>query len=90
MMAEPAPVLPAADLAPRTSRLAQGAGRLQVDLIDGQSSATVIAAHAQMKLLVPGPRGPAVWAFASSFGGGLVAGDHIALEVTVGDRRRNA
>jgi urease accessory protein len=62
-----------------------GAGRLQVELIDGQSSATVIAAHAPMKLLVPSPRGQAVWAFASSFGGGLVAGDHIALSVTVGD-----
>ncbi len=70
---------------PDSGRLPPGAGRLHVDLIDGQSSATVIAAHAPMKLLVPSPRGPAVWAFASSFGGGLVAGDHIALEVTVGD-----
>lgn len=78
MMVEPTPVLPAVDLAP-------GAGRLQVDLVDGQSSATVIAAHAPMKLLVPSPRGPAVWAFASSFGGGLVAGDHIALDLSVGD-----
>ncbi|HEX3132251.1 MAG TPA: urease accessory protein UreD [Planctomycetota bacterium] len=66
-------------------RLLPGVGRLQVELIDGLSSATVIAAHAPMKLLVPSPRGPAVWAFASSFGGGLVAGDHIALEVTVGE-----
>lgn len=66
-------------------RLLPGSGRLQVDLVDGQSSATVIAAHAPMKLLVPGPRGSAVWAFASSFGGGLVAGDHIALDVAVGD-----
>lgn len=65
--------------------LAPGAGRLRVDVVDGRSSATVIAAHAPMKLLVPSPRGPAVWAFASSFGGGLVAGDHIALEVAVGD-----
>jgi len=85
MMAEPASVPPAVTLAPRTSHLAPGAGRLHVDLVDGQSSATVITAHAPLKLLVPSPRGPAVWAFASSFGGGLVAGDHIALELAVGD-----
>ena len=70
---------------PDAGPLPPGAGRLQVDLVEGLSSATVIAAHAPMKLLVPSPRGPAVWAFASSFGGGLVAGDHIALEVSVGD-----
>ena len=84
-MTEPAPVHDVVHLAPRTSHLAPGAGRLHVDLIDGQSSATVIAAHAPMKLLVPSPRGPSVCAFASSFGGGLVAGDHIALEVAIGD-----
>jgi urease accessory protein len=84
MMAEPAHGLQN-DRAPRASRRAPGAGRLQVDLVDGRSSATVITAHAPMKLLVPSPRGAAVWAFASSFGGGLVAGDHIALEAAIGD-----
>lgn len=77
------------DLGPRASDIGghqkEGSGRLRVDLVDGMSSATVITAHAPMKLLVPSPRGPAVWAFASSFGGGLVAGDHIALDIVVED-----
>jgi urease accessory protein len=82
-MADALPVPEKTDLS--AQHLVPGAGRLQVDLVDGRSSATVITAHAPMKLLVPSPRGHAVWAFASSFGGGLVAGDHIALEVAVGD-----
>jgi urease accessory protein len=34
-----------------------------------------------MKLLAPRSRGPSVWAYTSSFGGGLVAGDQTRLEV---------
>lgn len=70
---------------PHPARPRAGSGRLHVELVDGRSSATVISAHAPLKLLVPSPRGSAVWAFASSFGGGLVAGDHLDLEVAVGD-----
>jgi urease accessory protein len=76
---------PASSRAEAATRAAPGSGHLRVDLVDGRSSATVIAAHAPMKLLVPAPRAAAVWAFASSFGGGLVAGDHLALEVAIGD-----
>lgn len=36
-----------------------------------------------MKLLMPRPRGESVWAYTSSFGGGMVAGDRTRLEVTV-------
>ena len=44
----PAPVLIDAPDRP----LAPGAGRLRVELVEGRSSATVITAHAPMKLLV--------------------------------------
>jgi urease accessory protein len=61
----------------------QGTGHLQVSFVDGQSSATLINAHSPLKLLVSTARGPSVCAFTSTFGGGLVAGDHITLCVRV-------
>jgi urease accessory protein len=61
----------------------QGCGHLQVSLVDGQSSAILINAQTPLKLLVPTPRGAAVWAFVSTYGGGLVAGDQIALSLRV-------
>jgi urease accessory protein len=60
-----------------------GSGHLQVRIVDGQSSATLINAHAPLKLLVPTTRGPSVSAFISTFGGGLVAGDEIDFHVRV-------
>jgi urease accessory protein len=39
---------------------------------------------APLKLLVPRPSGPSVWACAATLGGGLLAGDHLALQVEVG------
>ena len=39
---------------------------------------------APLKLLVPRHRGRAVWAYVATFGGGLLPGDHIALDVDVG------
>lgn len=41
-----------------------------------------------MKLLAPVARGPSVWAYTSSFGGGLVAGDQTRLHLKVGDGAR--
>ena len=41
-------------------------------------------AEAPLKWLTPAsPRGGAAWAFASSYGGGLVGGDRLAIDVTV-------
>jgi urease accessory protein len=37
-----------------------------------------------MKLLTPRARGPSVWAYTSSFGGGLVAGDQTRLDLDLG------
>jgi len=41
-----------------------------------------------MKVLTPLARGKSVWAFTSSFGGGLVAGDQTQLGITVGTGAR--
>jgi urease accessory protein len=62
---------------------AAGSGQLVVSFVDGQSSATLINAQSPLKLLVPTSRGPSVSAFTSTFGGGLVAGDHITLHIQV-------
>lgn len=66
-------------LAPRS-----GGGRLRVELVDGAAAATVWSAAEPLKLLLPRPRGPAVWACAATYGGGLVAGDAVRLDLDVG------
>lgn len=57
---------------------------MKVEKTFGQSTVTSALASSPMKLLTPIARGKSVWAFTSSFGGGLVAGDQTQLEVTVG------
>ena len=78
---------PAATL-PESPPLRPGHARLDVQLVSGQSAATGVWASSPLKLLVPRPRGPSVWAYASSFGGGLVAGDETSLTLQLGDSTR--
>jgi urease accessory protein len=65
-----------------------GQAILEVEMIFGESAVTSAAASSPMKILTPVARGRSVWAFTSSFGGGLVAGDQTRLEVTVGTGAR--
>ncbi len=65
--------------APRT-----GGGRLHVEVVDGLSAATGWHASDPLKLLLPRPRARAVWACAATYGGGLVAGDTVGLDLRVG------
>lgn len=67
------------ELAPAIS----GRAALDVSLVHGLSTATSAWAHAPLKLLTPRARGGSVWAYTSSLGGGMVAGDCTRLEVTV-------
>ncbi|HEV7302261.1 MAG TPA: urease accessory protein UreD [Tepidisphaeraceae bacterium] len=60
----------------------RGTGQLVATRVDGQTAITRSTATSPLKLLVPRPRGGCAWAFASTFGGGLVAGDEIDLSVT--------
>jgi urease accessory protein len=68
--------------------VASGQGSLELGFVAGQSTLTSSWATNPLKLLVPRPRGLSVWAFSSSFGGGLVAGDEIQLTLSLAVRTR--
>jgi urease accessory protein len=65
-----------------------GHATLGVELVFGESTVTSALARSPMKLLTPRARGVSVWAYTSSFGGGLVAGDQTRLDVTLGANTR--
>jgi urease accessory protein len=65
-----------------------GLAALEVSQVAGQSAVTSAFAASPMKLLTPVARGQSVWAFTSSFGGGLVAGDQTQLELRLGPSAR--
>ena len=65
-----------------------GAARLEVDCVAGQTTVTTAWALSPLKLLTPRSRGPSVWAYLSSFGGGFVSGDQTSLGVRVGPNAR--
>jgi urease accessory protein len=74
---------PALDVSTRA-----GSGQLAVEVVAGQSAATVAEARSPLKVLVPRPRGQSVWAYLSNFGGGLLPGDEIDFSISVGDASR--
>ena len=51
----------------------------------GPRGSTVTRAYAEspLKWLTPATRSEAAWVFASSYGGGLVGGDHLDVEIGV-------
>ena len=62
--------------------------RLEVQVVSGESSVTSACASNPLRLLVPRSRGPFVWAYLASFGGGFVAGDQTRLDLRLGARSR--
>jgi urease accessory protein len=50
---------------------------------DGRSRASRLYATSPLRLLTPANHGHAAWLYASSYGGGLVDGDRVSLDVTV-------
>jgi urease accessory protein len=66
----------------------RGRASLEVDRIFNESTVTGAYATSPMKLLTPRARGGCVCAYATNFGGGLVAGDQTRLEVRVGKQAR--
>lgn len=58
-----------------------GQAALDVQMVFGESTVVSSFATNPMKLLAPRSRGQSVWAYTSSFGGGLVAGDQTSLKV---------
>lgn len=63
--------------------IAPGQAKLEVAMVAHQSAVTSALASSPMKLVTPVARGKSVWAYTSSFGGGLVAGDQTQLEVKI-------
>ena len=61
----------------------KGGASLCVEHIDGATALTSASATDPMKILIPRPRGQSVWAYTSSFGGGMVAGDVTSLKVEI-------
>ena len=61
-----------------------GSGSVTVDLIASRSSVTRLSATSPLKLLVPRHNAEAAWIFGSSYGGGLVEGDQIEMDVRIG------
>jgi urease accessory protein len=62
-----------------------GRGEIAVELgTDGRSRASRVYATSPLRLLTPVNHGSAAWLYASSHGGGLVDGDRISVDVTVG------
>jgi urease accessory protein len=55
-----------------------------VAVVAGESVALRCRSTTPLRLLLPRPRGQTVWAVAASHGGGLVAGDEVSIELTVG------
>jgi urease accessory protein len=64
--------------------LAVGRGDLGFARVDGATAVVRCRARSPLKVLVPRHRGPSAWAFLATFGGGLLAGDRVELDVDVG------
>jgi urease accessory protein len=62
-----------------------GHGQLAVNRIAGRSVVSRASATSPLRLQTPSNHGHAAWVYTSSYGGGLVDGDRIALHVDVGD-----
>lgn len=61
-----------------------GRGIIELRRVGGRTVVTRCRAHSPLKLLNPSSGGSSAWVFSSTFGGGLVAGDEVALDVNVG------
>jgi urease accessory protein len=71
-------------VAPATFESTQrGSASLEVATVFGESTTVSSFARTPLKLLTPVARGKSVWAYTSSFGGGLVAGDQTRLSIKV-------
>ena len=75
--------LPGTDLPSTGTVAAPGLGRIEVTRCGSRSVVTRAFATSPLRLLTPVNHGHAAWIYSSSYGGGLVDGDRIELDVTV-------
>ena len=62
-----------------------GEGSLVFEVVGERTAITGARARSPLKLLTPKNHGDARWTFVATYGGGLVDGDAIALDVKVGE-----
>lgn len=62
----------------------EGTGLVRVERVNGRSVVVRDRAGNPLKLLCPDRPGDAAWVYTSGYGGGLVAGDSIGLDFSVG------
>ncbi len=67
----------------RSERPLRGSAELRVGTVAGRSAVLRSQARNPLRLLTPRTQGNSVWAYTSSFGGGMVAGDETSLHVQV-------
>ena len=81
-----APATPVAAVPAITPGISGAPGRARIGVIRSGSRSVVSRAYATspLRLLTPANHGHAAWIYTSSFGGGLVDGDRIAMDVDVG------
>lgn len=68
-------------------RPARDPGRAELVVLRGWDGRSVVSrayATSPLRLLMPRNAGHAAWVYTSSFGGGLVEGDHLAVDLDVG------
>src|SRR3954465_14107315 len=68
------------------TRAQPGAGLLQLHRLRGRTRVTRSLARSPLKLLAPDTAAPAAVVYVTTFGGGLLAGDHVRLDVDAGER----
>ena len=63
-----------------------GYGVLRIEVVRGKSTVVRSRASNPLKILAPRRPHPAAWIYTSTFGGGLVAGDDVRLDVLIGQK----
>jgi urease accessory protein len=64
----------------------EGSGALDFESVDGRTVVRQALARSPLRLLNPQNHGQGAWVYTSSYGGGLVDGDSLALQVRVRSR----
>lgn len=64
-------------------RAAAGVGRLRFSAVAGRTAVVEAFAASPLKIVLPQNHGASAWAVTSTYGGGLLGGDTIALDVDV-------
>jgi len=60
-----------------------GTGSMRFEAVDGRTRLTRVVASSPLKLLNPRNAGTSAWAYAATYGGGLVGGDRVAIDIDV-------